>query len=122
LESKVGLLLFDDSKLKKREGLEETSSLYTYRQDDTWTPVRGPRAEMSTNGWAYELGEAVEARGPCGEWLRLATRSMDLVPQIRSVWRSTSSDEARGSGDELMRLVGARGGSRRFAALNRNKY
>jgi len=31
LESKVRLLLFDDSKLKKREGLEETLSLYTCR-------------------------------------------------------------------------------------------
>jgi hypothetical protein len=75
---------------------------------------------MSTNGWAYELSEAVEARGPCGERLRLATRSMDLITRIRSVWSSTSSDEARGSGNELMRLVGARDGSRRFVALNCN--
>ncbi|KAI9760852.1 MAG: hypothetical protein M1840_002185 [Geoglossum simile] len=61
LESKVGLLLFDNTKLKKRGGLEETSSLYTHRQNTSRTSVRGLRAEMSANGWAPKLCEAVRA-------------------------------------------------------------
>jgi hypothetical protein len=64
---------------------------------------------MSANGWMYELCEAVGARKLCGEQLGLAARFIDSMSWLRSVWRSTSSDEARGSCDELMRLVAACG-------------
>jgi hypothetical protein len=47
-------------------------------------------------------------------------RSIYPVPQIRSVERLMSSDEARGSDNKLMRLMGARGGSRRFVVPDCN--
>jgi hypothetical protein len=61
------------------------------------------------NGWVCELCEAVGARELCGKWLGLAARSIDSMSWLRSVWRFMSSDEARGSYNELMKLVAACG-------------